>query len=60
MHRKFSAILQRGITFVNSRLLSSEDEAQKGATQKGKNLLLDEQILSFMSCPPFQRGDKMN
>ena len=34
--------------------------SKKGSTPKGKNLLLKEQILPFMSRPPLRRGTKMD
>ena len=46
----FCHLVQREATFVNTHLLSSNTSPSKiESTLKGKNLLLQEQILSFKS-----------
>lgn len=38
-------------TFLDGKALS------KGSTIKGKNMLLQKQVLSFKSLPPIQKGN---
>ena len=46
----FCSFFAKGISFCDFLFASLEDEAlPKGSTLKGKNLLLEEQILSFKS-----------